>query len=120
MHLRVFCFREVFGSECLLYTHQRANWKLIEESPGRVPGQADTAMGGWIIRHVSLVHSEIEAAQSHEVRHLDVIDCRSMVAIFVGDDVIARLCGIMSAAASRATRVEHGQPVFDQRDFLRG
>src|SRR5712692_9512312 len=65
-----------------------ADWDLGEEFARGVARQPDAAVGRGIIRNDPFVHPEIEAAKSHEVRHLDFVDRRPMVAIFVGDDVI--------------------------------
>src|ERR1700730_6228736 len=66
-----------------------ADRDLGEEFAGGVARQPDAAVGSGIIRNDSFVHSEIEAANPLQVGHLDFVDRRPMVAIFVGDDVLA-------------------------------
>src|SRR5438046_300577 len=45
---------------------------------------------GW---YHALVHAEVPAVESHEIRHGNLVDGGTMVAVFVGDDVRAGRCG---------------------------
>ena len=75
-------------------------------------------MRGRIIRDHALVHSKIEATQAHEIRHFDMVNGRSVVALLIRNDVIARTGGI-STATGRADGVENRYAILDQRNVLR-
>ena len=107
-------------SRNLLHRDERAKWQLGEESARGVAGKTDTAVRCRIVRHEPFMHSEIEAVQAHEVRHLDLVDRGDVITILVSDDVIAGASRVPPSAAGRANRVEDRDAIFDERDFLRG
>ena len=46
-------------------------------------------MGGWVVRDIALMETEVAAAQALEIRHARVIECGIPIAVFVRDDVFA-------------------------------
>src|SRR5438132_13584237 len=75
----------------LLNSDDGADWDFSKEFSRRFAGQTNTAVGRGVIRHDAFVHSEVETAQPHEIRHLNLVNGRPMVAILIGNDVIATL-----------------------------
>src|ERR1700687_4187916 len=78
----------------LLNGDNSADWNFSKEFSRRFAWQTNAAVGGGVVRHDALVHSEIETAQPHEIRHINVINGRAVIAFFVSDDEIATLSGI--------------------------
>src|SRR5213083_464530 len=71
----------------------------------------------WVIRHVSRVHAKIETAQSHEIRHLDMVDRGTMVSFLISDHKFAP-CRRITRSASRTLRAIHWHAVFNEGDPL--
>src|ERR1044072_7199910 len=90
----------------LLDANQRPNRNLGEQFPRGVARQPNAAVRRGIIRDVAFVHSEIEAAQTHEIRHIDVINGRTVISLFVRDHECAAL-GAVARATSRASWIEY-------------
>src|SRR4029077_9239357 len=88
----------------LLEGDQRPNWNFGEEFPRRFPRQTNAAVRRGIIGHYPFVHSEIETAQSHKIGHIDVIDSRAMIALFVSDHEIAAF-GAVTFASGGTDRI---------------
>src|SRR6266513_254274 len=100
-----------------LYRDKCANRNFGEKLARRFARQPDATMRSGIIWNGPFVHAEVEAAQPHKVRHLDVINRGAMAALFVGNDVIARPSGV-TLPSGRTDCTEHGDPVFDERNML--
>src|SRR6185436_1011161 len=110
-----------FSTQCaLLDADQRSDGKLGKKFPRGVTRQADAAVRSGIIRHVSFVHSKIEAVQSHEVRHLDLVDRGNVITVLVGDDIIPRPGGEAAAAPGRTDGIKDRHAILDHGDLLRG
>src|SRR5438093_11594770 len=75
----------------LLNGDDGADWNFGKEFSRRFTGQTNATVRRGIVRHDALMHSEIETAQPHEIRHIDVINSRTVIAFFVGDHEIAAL-----------------------------
>src|SRR4029078_370864 len=84
----------------LLHGHECADWNFGEEFARSIFGQPDAAVRCRIVRHISSVHSKIETAEAHKVRHLDMVNRGTMVSFLVGDHKLAPL--------SRVTRPTGG------------
>src|SRR5437773_1254838 len=72
-----------------------------------------------MIRHKSRVHAEIEAAKSHEIRHVHFVDRGTMVSLFIGDYKLTGLCRV-ALATGRTLRAKYRHTVFDESDALQG
>src|SRR4029453_4636179 len=76
-----------------------------------------------MVRNVTSVHSKIEAAQAHEIRHLDVVNRGTMIAFLVGDHKltalsrVARPSGGTSRGIDRAAVPNESDPLHCQRNF---
>src|SRR4029077_778247 len=70
-----------------------------------------------IVRHITGVHSKIETAQAHEIRHLDVVNRGTMVAFLVGDHKLAPLSRVTRPAGG-ASCVIYRFAVPDESDAL--
>jgi len=66
-----------------LYRDKRANGNFGEKLARRFAWQPDATVRGRIIWNDPFVHAEVEAAQPHEVRHLDFINRGAMTALLV-------------------------------------
>src|SRR5262249_44704371 len=74
-----------------LHGHKCADWNFGEEFARSVRRQPNAAVRCRIVRHIAGVHSKIETAQAHEIRHFDVVNGGTMVAFLVGDHKLAPL-----------------------------
>ena len=81
------------AANALFNGDERADRDLGKEFARGFGRQTDAAVRGRIIRDHAFVHSEIEAAQAHEVWHVDFINSGAMAALLVRDDVVARARG---------------------------
>src|SRR5438876_5679427 len=90
----------------LLHRHKRADRNFREEFASSVLRQSDAAVRRRIIRHVPRVHSKIETTQTHEIRHVYVVDRGTMVSFLVGDHKFTSFSRI-TWSASRALRAIH-------------
>src|SRR4029077_6604136 len=79
--------------------------------------QPDAAVGCRIVRHITSVHSKIETAQAHEIRHLDVVNGGTMVAFLVGDHKLASFSRVTRPTGG-ASRVIYRFAVPDESDAL--
>ncbi|PYK90574.1 MAG: hypothetical protein DME35_05395 [Verrucomicrobia bacterium] len=102
----------------LLNGDDGADWDFSKEFSRRFAGQTNTAVGRGVIRHDAFVHSEVETAQPHEIRHLNLVNGRPMVAILIGNDVIATLGGI-PVPTGRTGRIQNWHAISDERHVLR-
>ena len=82
----------------------RADWNFGEEFARSICRQPNAAVRCRIVRHITGVHSKIETAQAHEIRHLDVVNGGTMVAFLVGDHKLAPLRGV-ARPTGRASRL---------------
>src|SRR5918996_4084698 len=78
----------------LLHGNECADWNFGEEFSRSIFRQPDAAVGCRIVRDMTSVHTKIETAQAHEIRHLDVVNRGTMVAFLVGDHKLASLGGV--------------------------
>ena len=72
-------------------------------------------MGSRIIWDVARVHAEVEAVESHKEGHLDMVNGRSMAALLVGNDVLAR-----PSFEAFPTRRNGGRPEAREEEGARG
>ena len=107
----------------LLHGHKCADWNFGEEFARSICRQPDAAVRCRIVRHITGVHSKIETAQAHEIRHLDVVNRGTMVAFLVGDHKLAPLSRV-TRPTGRASRViyrfavpHESDPLHRQRNF---
>src|SRR6266436_6357202 len=70
-----------------------------------------------MIRHVPRMHSKIKTAQSHEIRHVHMVDGGTMVSFLVGDHKFASLSRI-TWPASRTLGAIDRHPVLNKGDSL--
>src|SRR5260370_22507488 len=70
-----------------------------------------------MIRHVPRVHSKIKTAQSHEIRHVHMVDGGTVVSFIVVDHKFAALSRI-TWPASRTLRAIDRHTVLKERDPL--
>src|SRR6476469_4685785 len=101
----------------LLHGHKCADWNFGEEFARSICRQPDAAVGCRIVRHITSVHSKIETAQAHEIRHLDVVNGGTMVAFLVGDNELAPLSRVTRPTGG-ASRVIYRFAVPDESDTL--
>ena len=74
-------------------------------------------MRGGIRLHDAFVHAEVAAIKPHEIGHGALVDGRAMVAIFVGDDVLAG-GGAEALAAGGNFRGENSDAILDDHGVL--
>ena len=107
----------------LLHGHKRADWNFGEEFARSICRQTDAAVRCWIVRHVAGVHSKIETAQAHEIRHLDMVNGGTMVAFLVSDHKLTPLRGVArptggaSGVIDRHAVPDESNSLHRQRDF---
>src|SRR5580704_14474237 len=65
------------------------------------------------------MHSEVEAAQPHEIGHLHVVDGRTMVSLLVCNHKFAGLRRV-TLPSSRTLCAVYGYAVFDESNALQG
>src|SRR5215469_1966754 len=76
-----------------------------------------------MVRHITSVHSKIEAAQSHEIRHLDVVNRGTMISFLVSDHKltafsrVARPTGGTSRVIDRDAVPNESDPLHCQRNL---
>src|SRR5215471_18720025 len=76
-----------------------------------------------MVRHITSVHSKIEATQSHEIRHLDVVNRGTMISFLVSDHKltalsrVARPTGGTSRLIDRDAVPNESDPLHCQRNF---
>src|SRR5216117_695226 len=99
----------------LLHADKRADRNFREEFASSVLGQSDAAVRRRMIRHVPRVHSKIETTQSHEIRHVHMVDRGTMVSFLVGDHKFAPFRRI-TWSASRTLRAIHRHAVLKEGD----
>src|SRR5207247_8345515 len=95
----------------------RNDWKFGEEFARSIFRESDAAVRCRIGRHITSVHSKIETAQAHEIRHLDVVNRGTMVAFLVGDHKLAPLSGV-ARLTGRASRVIYRNAVPHESNSL--
>src|SRR4029077_9237498 len=70
-----------------------------------------------VVRHITSMHSKIETAQAHEIRHLDVVNSGTMVAFLVGDHKLSPLSRVTRPTGG-ASRVIYRFVVPEESDAL--
>src|SRR5262245_34126701 len=63
------------------------------------------------------MHPEIETAQAHEIRHLDMVNRGTMIAFLIGYHKFATLCRV-TGPTRRTSRVIYGFAVPNESDTL--
>src|SRR6266487_5356085 len=110
------CFPDPFVCP-LLHSHKCADWNFREEFARSICRQPDAAVRRRIVRHNTSMHSKIETAQAHEIRHLNMVNRGTMVAFLVGDHKLAPLSRV-ARPTGRAPRLINWFAVPDQSDPL--
>ena len=83
----------------LLHCDDCADRNFRKEFAGSIFRQANATMRCRIVRHVSGVHSKIQAAQPHEIRHLHVVDAGTMVSFLIRNYEVTSACGVTLASS---------------------
>src|SRR6266550_6854847 len=97
----------------LLDGHKRADRDFGKEFASRFRGESNATMRCRIIRHYPGVHSEIEATQAHEIRHVHFVDGGTMVSLLIGNYKLTGLCGV-ALATGRTLRAVYRHAVFNE------
>src|SRR6266576_4202595 len=114
------CLPDSFGVRsrvALLHGHKCAHWNFGEEFARSIFRQPDAAVRCRIVRHNTSMHSKIETTEAHEIRHLNMVNRRTMVALLVGDHKLASLSRV-ARPTGRTPRLIYRFTVPDESDPL--